>query len=281
MKMTTDALSQHKKEEIMVQDKVIPGISQYSLGKVLLVWLAAAAPMGVLGWIVAPALSRGSTNPGMVRLAVLTIGLIWQFALVLILLAHEGSSWRWSDIRQRLWIRQPSSEKGGRTDRRLWWWLIPMVVLTVLYEMQVIGVVEHLWVALFPALAEPPGFSFGGLLSAPEAKAQMVGAWGFYWLFMVSALFNTVIGEELLFRGLLLPRMARTFGNWDWVVNGLLFGFYHWHQPWVFVGAAIEGAFLLAFPTRRFRSAWFGIIAHSGQTVFFAFLLLGLVLGLA
>ena len=76
----------------MVQDKVIPVIPQYSLGKVLLVWLAAAAPMGVLGWIVAPALSRGSVNPGMVRLAALTIGLIWQFVLVMILLYREAGN---------------------------------------------------------------------------------------------------------------------------------------------------------------------------------------------
>jgi len=279
--MTTDALTQHKKEQTMVQDKVIPVIPQYSLGKVLLVWLAAAAPMGVLGWIVAPALSRGSVNPGMVRLAALTIGLIWQFVLVMILLYREAGNLHWSTIRERLWLQAPCSSRTGATDRRLWWWLIPVVVLTVLYEMQVIGVVERLWVSLVPVLAEPPGFSMGGLMSSPEAKAQMVGAWGFYWLFIVNALFNTVIGEELLFRGLLLPRMARTFGKWDWVVNGLLFGFYHWHQPWVFIGAAIEGAFLFAFPTKRFRSAWFGIIAHSMQSVFFAFLLLGLVLGLA
>src|SRR5512143_564043 len=298
MKMTKDALTQHamqasmnrtqtermeqsSEEKIMVQNKAIPEIPQYSLSKILLIWAAAAAPMGVLGWIVAPALSRGSDNPGMVRLGVLTIGLIWQFLLVMILLYREAGNLHWSTIRQRLWLRQPSSEKGGRTDRRLWWWLIPVLVLTVLYEMQVIGVVDRLWVSLFPALAEPAGFSLGGILGSPEAKAQMVGAWGFYWLFMVNALFNTVIGEELLFRGLLLPRMARTFGKWDWVVNGILFGFYHWHQPWVFIGAAIEGGFLYAFPTKRFKSAWFGIIAHSGQSVFFAFLLLGLVLGLA
>jgi hypothetical protein len=38
---------------------------------------------------------------------------------------------------------------------------------------------------------------------------------------------------------------------------------------------------LLALPSRRLRSAWFGIIAHSGQSIYFAILILGLVLGLA
>jgi membrane protease YdiL (CAAX protease family) len=281
MEMTTRTFELPAMQEGLEQAKESSPLNQYSLWQILGIWAAAAAPMGVLGWIVAPALSRGSDNPGMVRLGVLTIGLIWQFVLVMILLYREAGNLHWSTIRERLWLQTPRSSRTVATDRRLWWWLIPVVVLTVLYEMQVIGVGDRLWVSLFPALAEPPGFSLGAVLSSPEAKAQMVGAWGFYWLFIVSALFNTVIGEELLFRGLLLPRMAHTFGKWDWVVNGILFGFYHWHQPWVSLGAAIEGMFLFAFPTKRFRSAWFGIIAHSGESVFFAFLLLGLVLGLA
>ena len=64
-------------------------IPQYSLGKIVLIWVAAAAPMAILGWIVAPALARGSAFPGFVRLAVLTVGLVWQFVLVLILIHHE------------------------------------------------------------------------------------------------------------------------------------------------------------------------------------------------
>lgn len=265
----------------MPQQDAIPEIPQYSLSKVLLVWAAVAVPMGILGWIVAPALAAGSAAPGFVRLAVLTIGLIWQFVLVMILLYSEAGNLHWQTIRERLWLRGPSTGGGASTDRRLWWWLIPVVVLTALYELQIGGVLDQLWVMLFPGLAEPQGFSMAGFLGSPEGRAEMVGAWGFYWLFIVQAVFNTVIGEELLFRGLLLPRMAGAFGKWDWVANGILFGFYHLHQPWGLMGAAIEGIFLFAFPTKRLHSAWFGIIAHSGQSVYFAFILLALVLGKA
>ncbi len=265
----------------MLQEKVLPEIPQYSLGKILLVWIAAAAPMAVLEWIVFPVLSRGSADPAFLNLALLTVGLVWQFVLVVILLRSEGVSWNWSDIRQRLWLRQPSSPKDGRTDRRLWWWLIPVLLLTVLFEFKVGGAIDRAWVSVFPALREPPGASLNGFLGSPEGRAQMVGAWGFYLLFIVQAIFNTVIGEELLFRGLLLPRMAGAFGKWDWVANGILFGFYHWHKPWILLSAAIEAVFLFSLPSRRFRSEWFGIIAHSGQSIYFAFLLLGLVLGLA
>ena len=109
----------------------------------------------------------------------------------------------------------------------------------------------------------------------------MVGAWGFLALFVVTAVFNTVIGEELLFRGVLLPRMNGVFGKWDWVANGVLFGIYHLHQPWGMLSSVLSGTIFEAFWTKHFRSAWFGIILHSGQSVFFTFLILGLVLGLA
>jgi hypothetical protein len=57
-------------------------IPLYSLPKILWVWAAAAVPMAILGWFVAPALALGSDDPVFARLAVLTVGLLWQFALI-------------------------------------------------------------------------------------------------------------------------------------------------------------------------------------------------------
>jgi membrane protease YdiL (CAAX protease family) len=256
-------------------------IPQYTLGKILSVWALAAIPMGFLGWVVAPAIAQNPSKPGFERLAVLAIGLVWQFVLVMVLLYQETGFLRWATIRERLWLNPPRSVRSGEKNSRLWWWLIPLILMTTLFEMVLIGTVEKVWVALFPFFAEPAGFSLGSALSTPEWKTRIVGAWDIYALFIVQAIFNTFLGEELLFRGLLLPRMEGVFGKWDWVANGLLFGLYHLHQPWGVLGSAIEGIFLLALPSRRFRSSWFGIIVHSGQSIFFAFLLLGLVLGLA
>jgi uncharacterized protein len=108
-----------------------------------------------------------------------------------------------------------------------------------------------------------------------------VGAWGFLALYAVNALFNTFLGEELLLRCVLLPRMRGGFGKWDWLANGVLFGVYHLHQPWGIPGNIVSATLLESYPARRFRSVWLAIIVHSGQSVYFLFLLLGLVLGLA
>ena len=60
------------------------------------------------------------------------------------------------------------------------------------------------------------------------------------------AIFNTVLGEELLFRGLLLPRMNGAFGRWDWVANGVLFAAYHLHVPWTIPANLIDTFILLS-----------------------------------
>jgi uncharacterized protein len=83
----------------------------------------------------------------------------------------------------------------------------------------------------------------------------------------VLTVFNTVLGEELLFRGLLLPRMRDSLGRGDWVANGVLFALYHLHIPWV-IPSALANTFFLAYPSRRFQSAWTGIVVHSTQSVF-------------
>ncbi len=254
-------------------------IPQYSPGRILMVWAAAAVPMGVLGWIVAPALAADPAKPGFERLAVLTVGLIWQCVVVFFLIYKETGNLRWVTLKERLWLGAPRSPSTGERSLRLWWWLVPLVVFTAIYQMKFSGYVGNFWTGMFPFLAEPPGWGLDSLLATPEGQARMAGAWGILALFFVSALFNTVIGEELLFRGLLLPRMNKVFGGWDWVANGLLFGLYHLHQPWGLL--PVSGLFFFALPARRFRCAWFGIIAHSGQSIFFIFLMLGLILGLA
>ncbi len=258
---------------------------QYTLLRVFGIWAAAALPMGILGWIVAPALTPDiETNPvGAVftRYGVLTVGLFWQFILSLILVYREEGDVRWTTLRRRLRLNTPRDPHTGEPRRKLWLWAIPLVILAALWQLFLGPQLSTLWTALFPFLAEPSGLSPDSALGTPATQAQFVGAWGVLALFTVNGLFNTVLGEEFLFRGVLLPKMDAVFGRWDWVANGVLFGLYHFHQPWGMLGSIGTGAFLYALPAKRFRSTWMSIIVHSGQSVYFLFLILGLVLGLA
>jgi membrane protease YdiL (CAAX protease family) len=242
-------------------------VKQYSLAQIFAVWAAAAVPMGVLAWIVAPWLrdQLGGDEPlAQALLILLTAGLVWQFVLVLILTRLELGTLRWSRVREALWLRSPRDPRTGRVGGRVWLWVLPFLVLFALEQ-------------VLPGITGPLPRDFGRFLGNDRGEDFFHGAWGWFAVVVVLAVFNTVLGEELLFRGLLLPRMNRVFGKYDWVANGVLFSVYHLHTPWV-IPTSLVDIVALAYPSRRFQSAWMGIIVHSAQSVVIIIVVLTLVL---
>jgi membrane protease YdiL (CAAX protease family) len=246
------------------------GIRQYSLGQIVAVWAAAAVPMGVLAWIVAPSLADRLSGAGDIPmfkalLLLLTAGLVWQFVLVAGLVWFEQRSLRWSTLRQALWLRSPRSPSSGRVGGKLWLILIPLILLFAVEE-------------LIPAVSAPEGRDPGAFFDSDAGQSFMSGNWGWFALILVLFFFNTVLGEELLFRGLLLPRMNRVFGRGDWAGNGVLFAAYHLHVPWMMPATLLIDTFAICYPSKRYQSAWIGIAVHSVQSVFMAVIILALVL---
>ncbi|MGI9615800.1 MAG: CPBP family intramembrane glutamic endopeptidase [Acidimicrobiales bacterium] len=243
------------------------GIRQLSRGAVLAVWAAAALPMGAAAWIVAPAIEGSLGEMGLFKALVLSLtgGLIWQALLVFALVSAEQGTLRWSQLRDALWLRSPRSPKTGRRGGRLWWVVLPLIALYSVGE-------------FIPTLSHPEDRDFGIILESDAGQAFFSGNWGWFGLVVVMFLFNTVLGEELLFRGYLLPRMQEAFGERAWLMNGFLFGTYHLHVPWIIPAAVLVDTFAISYPTQRYRSAWIGIIVHSVQSVFLVIALLVLVL---
>jgi membrane protease YdiL (CAAX protease family) len=257
---------------------------QYSLAKILGIWALATAPMGILGWILFPLLAPDpGPDPlafGVSRLVLLTLGLVWLFVLSTIIVRREEGDLRWATVRRRLRLNTPLSPATSQPRKRLWLWVVPFLIAVAAVELVLDSPIESAWVTLFPFLKEPAGYGFDAILGSREILARLEGAWWFLALFVFQAAFNTILGEEFLFRGVLLPRMEGTFGRWSWVANSVLFGLYHVHQPWGIPNGILTGL-LYTFPAYRYRSTWMSIILHSAQSAYFAFLVLGVVLGFA
>jgi membrane protease YdiL (CAAX protease family) len=198
-----------------------------------------------------------------------TVGLIWQLVLVLIvlvliLLRRELGGLEWPRVRDALWLRAPRDPRTGRVGGRVWWWVLPFVLIFAIEQ-------------VLPAIPGPSVRDFADFLDSDRGEDFFSGAWGWYAVVVVLAVFNTVLGEELFFRGLLLPRMKAACGRYDWVANGALFAVYHLHQPWD-IPTSLVDIFALSYPSRRFQSAWMGIIVHSTQSVVLMIVVLTLVL---
>jgi CAAX protease family protein len=242
-------------------------LPQYTRGRILKIWAAAALPMAALAWVGAPLLARAFDGPTAWPRAIvlsLTAGLVWQFVLVLLLVHREQGSLRWPVLKQALWLRAPLSPRTGRRGGWLWLVVVPLILAVAAKEE-------------LPKLPAPVDRDQALFLQSPAGHEFFSGNWPWFALLITMMIFNTVLGEELLFRGLLLPRMRRAFGRWDWVANGVLFGLYHLHLPWS-IPANLLDTFILSYPARRYRSALISIIVHSAQSVVFTGLILALVL---
>jgi len=247
-----------------VEARAVP---QLGLRAIIAVWAAAALPMGLLAWVGAPLLADHLSGPGALPRALivlLTGGLIWQFVLVMILVRREQGSLSWPVLREALWLRAPRSPRSGRRGGRIWLIIVPLVLAFGLEE-------------LLPGPGIIAGHDMGTFLDSHAGHTVLAGSWGWFAVLVALFVFNTVLGEELLFRGYLLPRMNGVFGKRDWAANGVLFAVYHLHMPWV-IPATLLDSFILAYPSKRYRSALVGIAVHSAQSIVLFGLVLALVL---
>lgn len=243
-------------------------VKQYSRAQVLAVWAAAAGPMGVLAWIVAPWLSHhlGGRDPFIEALLIcFNTGLVWMLVLTLILVRREQGSLEWSRVRSALWLQAPQNPKTQRVGGKVWWWVVPFTVLAAALEL---------------APIDPQGplpRDLPKAIQTDRVEHFFSGAWGWFAL-AVMVVFLAPLVEELLFRGLLLPRMRTAFGKRDWVANGTLFTLYHVHQPWSMPATLLDGIFAAAYPTKRYRSTWMGIVTHTLPSFIITGVILSLVL---
>lgn len=125
----------------------------------------------------------------------------------------------------------------------------------------------------------PLPFHNAETLFSDDVAPRLEGAWWFFALFMMLSIFNVFLGEEFIFRGILLPRMRGVFGSYDWLFNGILFGLYHVHQPWTIGGIVLASGLIMSLPVRRYRSMWLAVIPHAIQTVIVFWMMLGLMRG--
>ena len=157
-------------------------------------------------------------------------------------------------VKSALWLNAPISPRTGQRSNRLWWMVLPLLLLLAAEE-------------ILPILPTPAARDLSLFFDSDAGQACMSRNWIWLAILIVMFIFNTALGEELLFRGLLLPRMG-AFGRADWAANGLLFAVYHLHVPWVIPQTILVSAFAVALPSRHWRSSLIVIAVHSGQTVF-------------
>lgn len=87
---------------------------------------------------------------------------------------------------------------------------------------------------------------------------------GRYWLLSVWLAFWTVniLGEEFLWRGVLLPRQESAHGRWAWIFNGVGWSVFHAAMGWQLV-MLLPLSFVLPYSVQRSGNTSVGVVLHA------------------
>lgn len=89
---------------------------------------------------------------------------------------------------------------------------------------------------------------------------------GRYWLLLVWVPYwiLNILGEEFLWRGVMLPRQEIEFGKYTWLIHGFGWGLFHIAFGWQLLITLIPLIFIQSYIVQRTKNSWIGVIMHGG-----------------
>lgn len=89
---------------------------------------------------------------------------------------------------------------------------------------------------------------------------------GRYWLLLVWFPYwiLNILGEEILWRGVMLPRQEIAFGKYAWVIHGFGWGLFHIAFGWQLLITLIPLIFIQSYVVQKTKNSWIGVIMHGG-----------------
>lgn len=101
---------------------------------------------------------------------------------------------------------------------------------------------------------QPPFMQFEPLSTG---RYWILAVWLPYWFF-------NIMGEEVLWRGVILPRQEKSFGKYTWIIQGIGWGLFHIAFGWQLLLTLIPILFILPYIVQRRKNSWIGVLIHAG-----------------
>ncbi len=153
-----------------------------------------------------------------------------------------------------------------RLSWKEWGIAIGLLVIAFVLAMGIQGVVPVFMDALGLSAPEYMPFFLNPKINPAEADPSVLSPGfdlgGKYYLIVLMAvtLFLNILTEELYFRAWMLPKLSK-YGFWSWVINGILFAFYHSFQIWL-LPSILVASLSFAFIFYKTKSIWPIFVVH-------------------
>jgi len=222
-------------------------IPQYKLGTIILMFAWPAFWFTFLIYVVGRQFipARGTT-PTWFLMAIIVLGTGAELVAGLVLLRREGYRLTINALRDRIRWRWPTGRKS---------WILGGILFILGMSLSIMMGPVNRALASVPGFVPPAWWPAGSnptiaVNSAADVfpDVSLEGNFLFVILYFIIGLVFNIFGEEIYYRGYLLPRMHGVFGKWDWVANGVLFTLKHVYQRWLYPGILVGGlSFAFAF----------------------------------
>jgi len=135
-----------------------------------------------------------------------------------------------------------------------WAWATGGLVATLVFTGLIFGI-SSIFSKEFgiPALKTTPSFMEFEPFKAGERWMLLV------WLLMF---FFNIVGEEIYWRGYIMPRQELANGKYAWLINSLLWGVFHLSFGWDLLILAIPALIILPYAVYKRKNTAVGIFIH-------------------
>ncbi|MCK5033732.1 MAG: CPBP family intramembrane metalloprotease [Calditrichia bacterium] len=159
-----------------------------------------------------------------------------------LILRNEGLK-----IDKDTWLNRLRFKKMNRAD---WLWSLGSIILIGILSSAIMKLLE----IFIGQIESQPSFMIFEPLTPDRYWILLL--WFPYWLL-------NILGEEVLWRGVILPRQELVFGKYAWLIHGILWSIFHIAFGWQLLLTMLPILFIQSYVVQRRKNSWTGVVIHA------------------
>ncbi len=150
-------------------------------------------------------------------------------------------------LNRELWRERLRFKSMTKED---WLWSAGGIISIGIFSSVIMKLLEYF---AGPIEHQPAFMSFEPLSAG---RYWILAVWLPYWLL-------NIMGEEILWRGVMLPRQEIVFGKYTWLIHGCGWALFHIAFGWQLFLTMLPILFIQSYVVYKRKNSWTGVVIHA------------------